>query len=231
MRKSYILAFAAMAVFAYSAITSASAFAVQTIWLADGNFILSSAERVLVDSELVAGTKLLLEDMKAGIETNVECTKVNNEGWIGPDSLDEVTLVEFPETITNNCTANAKCGKLLAVAAVNLPWTTELLLVGGVALDDILKGSGVVGKPGYLVECEPMAGLKVDDTCTSETSSADIDNNATEGDVVALFNEAIAETEAATCSAAAPTEHTGLVVGEVLILAATAGLTIAWSEG
>jgi hypothetical protein len=215
MRKIYLLGTALVAVFAFSAVAASGAFALESVFLVNG---VKVAKETSVDSELVAGTELLLEDMKVPIlgAVDISCTSVDNEGAVGDENNAKFDLITNVEFLT--CASLTSGATLVSVVAANLPWLTELLLVEGKFLDDILPISGV---PGYRIVVKTILGNETDE-CGSSTSSVDLDNTA-ENDIVALF----LETETANCTVGG--EKAGLITGEVLILTLS-GEPIAVSE-
>ena len=210
MRKLHIVGLTLLGVFALSAYIASSAFALESVFLVGG---VKPTAAVSVDNELVAGTTILFEDMKEGVD--ITCTAVTSEGTVGPNNLDTVTKVTISGCSGSLCSS-------ASVEAVHLPWLTELLLVGGIFLDNVLNsGAGI---PGYIADCTAL-GMLFNDECTSNVASADIDNGV--GDIIALFTGGV-ESEFANCSLGG--NLTGLVVGEVLILTLS-GATLAVSEG
>ena len=210
MRKLHIVGLALFGVFALSMFAASSAFALESVFLVGG---VKPTAGVSVDSTLVAGSTILFEDMKEGVD--ITCTGVTNEGTVGPGNLDTVTAVTITGCSSPVCTS-------AGVTAVHLPWLTELLLVGGIFLDDVLNsGAGV---PSYILDCA-VVGILVNDECTSNVASADIDNGVE--DIIALFTGGV-EAEFANCSRGGVL--TGLVVGEVLTLTLS-GATLSVSEG
>jgi hypothetical protein len=219
MRRLHIVGRALLALLSIGAIAGASsALALTSGWLVDGS--LTESTKVLSE-----GT-VLLEDM--GIPAAFECPG-EGTGSVGPGTEAQITTVTFNlagcklDPGTNGCTA------IDNVAAVNLPWLTELTLGKNAAgeevfLDLILNGGK--GTPGYLVECVTALGL-INDVCTNELGSADIDNT-TEGDVLALLPEnVVATSEQGNCSIGG--NEKALLVGTTLVYSPE-GLTIAVSE-
>ena len=207
MKKLHIIGLALVAVFAFAAISVATASAETTLlaeWLAGGTQV----------SENTAATnegELLLEDMGTG--TDVSCSG-KFVGTIGLSGVDSITLVEDLEGKDNslNCVITAKgaCeeanGSLITVVPVNLPWATLLyLMADGTFLDEI--SSSGAGAPGYLVECKAL-GIKVDDTCSGATQT--VETNVT-GAVEGAFSENETTTPPGNCTIGGSKQ--GLVVG------------------
>ncbi len=183
-----------------------SAFAEETVWLEGG---VVPAEALSVDSESIGA--LTLKDTATGVILSCEGL---NEGTVGPgakDSITKITSLGGANLVPCTFVAKGPCESSSppSAEAVNLPWLTELLLVGGKNLDDIV---GTGGNAGWAAHCL-VVGLNITDTCTKAETSADIDNT-TEGDVVALFSAAIGGLANCTQGGA----ETGEVTGEVLIL-------------
>ena len=127
----------------------------------------------------VAGGKLKLEDMKA--ETQIECTG-EGEGTVGSGNKDVINSIT-----ATGCTfiKRGACSETPAptAAAVHLPWSTELQLVGTATWDSI-KSSGA-GTPGWEVKCTVGGILKVVDTCEGEAKTKM--KNLANGTVEAAF--------------------------------------------
>jgi hypothetical protein len=204
--------------------------AVAAEWLCNGQQIMGTGNnRCKVVSE--NATLLRLEDMTAGAAVQCGAKDVTEEGWVGPLADDETIAVKF-----TNCEAAAKaenlegrevanlCKKVLAVAAVNLPWKTNIEEKRW----DLISAGGLK-EPGYLVECETVLG-DIDDTCTvsSETNTplVELENLAAEMTEPALVDENYSKIllnskEATTCTVGGA--ESGLVVGVILLAALTAG--------
>jgi hypothetical protein len=199
MRKIHIVGLALAAVFAFSAFSAAAAFAASE-WLVDGAAVPSTA-KVHVEQ---SGT-LELWDMKAKVK--LLCTGTGlGLVWEKLDTVEEAKA--------NTCTVEeGSCGSPNAVAK-NLPWNTEIVLVGS-AFRDTLRSSGA-GSPGWDVTCFGF----VEDTCLSETGSTLL---TVEGEnVLANFDE---ESGEANCTVGGAG---GLVKG-VLTTKALEGLTLSVS--
>jgi hypothetical protein len=216
MRKIYLLGTALVAVFAFNAVAASGAFALESVFLVNG---VKVAKETSIDSELVAGTELLMEDMKVPIlgAVDLSCTAMDEEGTVGDENNAKFGLITDTEFLT--CASLTSGATLVSIAAVNLPWLTELLLVEGKFLDDILASPG---RPGYKIVVKTLLGNETDE-CGSSTKSADIDNTA-ENDIVVLF----LEIETSECSIGGVAA--GLNTGEVLTLTLS-GEPIAVSEG
>jgi len=233
MRKFYLLGLSLFAMLAFGAFAASQALA-ETVWLVGGA---RPTEEVLVLSE----GELLLEDTVLGLKVDVDCSGLN-EGIVGGHielgvlqlgaQWDEVTRItdlngnEPP--ILCEYLERGPCEASTLTADVDpfgLPWLTELLLPSptGANLDDIFGANGL-GAGWIVLDCLVL-GIANEDKCTAEGHSADIDNNATAGDVVALFNDEI--TGLALCTAT--NAETGVVEGEILIFTES-GSSLAVSE-
>jgi hypothetical protein len=225
MSKVKVLVFALFALFAFSSFAASEALALETVWLDGG---VKPTEWLLVDSE----GELLLEDQAPTIggKVDVLCSGLN-EGWIGSDASgnnpkwDEVTKITSltgANRIPCTLQVNGGCNSAAFAEPINLPWLTELILVGTAFLDLVLSTNA--NEIGWLVECLDIIGGLHDDTCTIPGTAAkpgetEVDNT-TEKDVKILFAEAL-QAEKAHCTLAAAGSHTGVVEGEVLVLLAS----------
>jgi len=207
MRKIHVFAVAALAVFAFG-VVAASASAATLQWL-EGGVAMAAASASETTGEI-----LLRNTNGGGIGLNVEVLCSGTfDGSVGPGIQDQITEVldlnKVQVTLTNllACTdENGNCGSPL-VAAVNLPWLTELELMGTEAAPlflDVLKpgngNTGTAGNPGWEIDCTTIFGL-VEETCTGEVGS-DLENMPGENDVLGTFSEAeiVAEGAQALCS-------------------------------
>jgi len=191
MRKIQIIGLALVAIFAFSAIAAASAFAAPE-WLFNGATFTGKLP------VLSLGT-LLLEDMKGGLfleAASVLCTGLDAGSVTAPAS-DEVT-----EITEIKCTNESGCPNPTATP-INLPWTTALSL----ATDTIDTAKTTVGSKeiGWTVACTGIA-----DECSNASGITLMENNS-EG-VTAFFNEGV--TEPAKCTRGGASQ--GLVEGEIL---------------
>jgi hypothetical protein len=209
---------------------AATAFAAgngNTVWLCNGQFLV--LERCLVDSENLEVQKLYDLVAMSGVECTAEA--VQDEGWVGPGSEDEVTTVIFLEA-TTLCKPTAKglntkeeevtnaCKKVEAVLALNTPWAT-LVYLEGTAVWDLLSAIGSK-QPGYLIKCEIAGGTKQNDECLINASHTplvevlSLEGNATELPLVSALFPAVPleNAELATCSVGGA--ESGLVLGEDL---------------
>jgi hypothetical protein len=222
MRKFQLLGLAVFALLAFSVIAAtSSAFALESVWLVGGH---RAEVKTLVLSETIGinGDNtgvILLEDSKVPLAGKVDilCSGID-EGWVGPGSLDEVTLITSlsgSETTEKwiACTRSEGCEADPTppeARAVGLPWVTELLLEGTIFLDDIVGKAGE--EAGWEVRKCLVFGTETSDKCVSNASSADIDNT-TEGDVIALFSPTFTTNALCTVGGAG----SGIVEGEILI--------------
>jgi hypothetical protein len=199
MTRTKLVGLTVFALFAICAVMSASASALQ--WLLDGKPI----EKVVhVNS---SGT-LLLADLAAPKGGTYIICKGTGEGTIGPLAHDEITEIkatecEFQPERNGECVSS----KPVTARAVNLPWLTLLVTVGGETRDDILPTKA--GKnPGWAVECTVLEIFRVEDECTTATGSPLVSNVA--GGVTTAFSEK----ETASCTLGTATS--GMVIGAPL---------------
>lgn len=234
MRKLCTLATALFAVLALAAAAGASMASaeVTSTWLV-GGALPTKAESVMSENTAV----MVFEDM--GVPASVECAigAVTDEGTVGgpagKETEDEVTKVSFTQASCKK-TATAKnlkeeskangCEKLESIKPINLPWLTEMMLVGSVFLDLIIAGGGLA-PPGYEIICKTLLG-SITDKCTTEVGSVNVTN--TTGGVLAEFPAAPAEAEFANCTVGGLLQ--GLVSGTQLIAPLAGGAAITVSE-
>jgi hypothetical protein len=156
MRKLRVIGLAAVAVFVFAAISSASASAEVALWLANGNDI-----GVLTNSQ--ATGELLLENVIPLIGTiDVLCSGIF-DGSVGANGEDEVTKVlnlagveEKPLKCAVHATTNASLcanNEEAKVEPIHLPWVSQLNLVEPASIKDQLGVAGAGKEPGYTVEC------------------------------------------------------------------------------
>jgi hypothetical protein len=191
MKKAHVLGLAMFAVLAFSVTAVASASAATILWLASGVAI-GTAEPVTSTGEIE------LRNLKdaLGQEIAVLCSGVF-DGTVGPGAEDLITTVlnlgtggteiSLAKKITT-CTNLMGCTKP-ELTPENLPWLTELELmeVGGTVLFLNIITSGGKGEPGYTVHCEVL-NFPVEETCLGSVS-ANLTNDASEGDVLAVFEK------------------------------------------
>jgi hypothetical protein len=169
--KKHILGLALLAVFAFSAVLSASASAEITLlaeWLVNGVGVttLTSVETLLVEP-----TEFLLVTLVLGIEAvDIDCSG-RFVGTVGPNGEDEITeLLDLAgvNKISNNLVgtgldclllntiggSGCNVNELVEFWPDNLPWHTNLFLMeSGAFLDHIFGGGTEPTEPGYHVIC------------------------------------------------------------------------------
>ena len=207
-----------------------------TVWLCANKEILNVSERCLTDSESLEA--FVLWDLTADSEVQCVAGSITDEGWVGPDSEDETTEVNFVAS-TTNCKPTSKalnlkeeeatnvCQSVVSpgIVAVDLPWQTLILLKAGIAYEEIGESSGH-GEPGYEVTCKTALG-NVTDKClkTAEGNDLPLDNlvgSATEVplvDVLFPFKPVNSNSERAKCSVGGA--ESGAFEGEILLEALT----------
>jgi len=163
MSRTRLVLVALSAVFAFGALTAVSASAVTfllALWLWNGTAV---SVNLNVESE----GELLLEDTKGGLfgeATDVLCSGIL-DGWVGPESLDEISEILELATLTLIstvvlvepglvCTNVSGCPEPL-VWAEELPWQTEVELVedAGVFFAILLLPHPGAELLGWEVEC------------------------------------------------------------------------------
>jgi hypothetical protein len=242
MKKFHIIGIALVAVFAFSAIASSTAFAIEPecsnlnganrkpkyateaaclamepeepsgtwyltepLWLINGQDI-PTGQSWNANQTLAAGTLLLLEDMKEGVDVLCEGTGLI---WLLPEGKDLRALFACSKSVTDTGTCEGP-----SIEELNLSWTTVLeQMTTGVWLDKITKGTG--GEPGWLVECTiPLIG-RINDECVTNNGTVIVTNNETNGTIEWEFPEATeAKAEQTNCSLGGKEE--GLVVGKFI---------------
>ncbi len=133
-------------------------------WLLDENTI-GTAVPVEMEGEL------LLEEMLTGTAVRIEFT---GTGSVGPNSHD---LIESITVKKSFLAIHGACTVLLAVEAVDLPWSSTLVLEepgGKNEYYDKITQDGK-GLPGWLVECTSLIG-KLDEVCVSTSVSPQVHN-------------------------------------------------------
>jgi hypothetical protein len=103
-----------------------------------------------------------LTDEGAGMTFECEGT---SEGFAGPGSLGEVTKWTASKCTELSSKTSCEKGKPVTLAAVHLPWRSELATVEGVTRD-VLSEDGK-GAPGYEFKCTVAGIYKVTDLCTA----------------------------------------------------------------
>lgn len=208
MKKIHVIGLL-LALFAISLTAVASASALEALWLKNGESI-ATAQAVETEGELELGNSKSVVG-----EVAVLCSGAF-AGTAGPNAADEITAVlnlAKEEIVLGGkelvCTNVKNCPSPL-VWPEHLPWLTVLELMGTetspLFLDLFFAGPN--GLPGWTVDCsEPLIGL-VEETCEGETS-ADLENDVAENDVLGSFNRAELEAEGlqATCKG----EKTGFI--------------------
>jgi hypothetical protein len=164
----------------------------------------------------VGSTPVLVDTKTSKLElssggTTVECpgTGMGTVGEKGKDLTESITVG------TCKIVTAGFCETLISVKPVNLPWSTQLVEVGG-ELRDLLSSDGN-GNPGWAVTCKTFLGNKTA-TCTAADGTTKVTNNVPEDVVEAEFE---AKTEKAKCTGGTSSE--GSVLGTVTNLALVAG--------
>jgi hypothetical protein len=190
MKRFRVLGVAVVALVAVSALTVSSASAATFLaaeWLLNGA-VISSA----INTEAPGEIDLINTNGGGfGIKTQILCSGIF-DGTVGPKGADTVTKVlsltgeEITETNTLNCANSEGCEGAL-VNAVNLPWKTELELIGsdtGEPFVDLLINAG------YKVSCTVL-GVKITEECVAAETA--VEQTAVSGGVKGVFSEAFRE--------------------------------------
>lgn len=165
MKKIHALALALVAVFAFGALSVASASALE--WLIDG-----AAVTALTSTEGI-GT-LVLEDSKIGLK--MACNGVL-DGSVGPNGEDEITEILVGGVATSLakpivCTGLGGCGSPAEAAGEGLPWHTQL---AGTSEDTISSAT-------YWSMCNVL-GFLTEEECTVTNGKWTIKNGASDVEV------------------------------------------------
>jgi hypothetical protein len=184
MRKIHLLGLALVAVFAFGAMTAASAFAeVGMEWLLHEEAV--TAETAV--GAIMTEGLLELTDLKVPIfgSATVDCEGLG-EGTIGPNGKDLITsIVDKEGKNPLKCTGVKTCEGATEVVPLDLPWETQIILNGTEPRDELLQAGK--GEPGYeVVNCKTSLGTQKDD-CSGPTSQK-LENMPTESDVLSIFD-------------------------------------------
>jgi hypothetical protein len=240
MKKLMLGVFVVMAtgVFAPSALATGNG---NTVWLCNGKQIFGSGNsRCLVDSENEG--VFVLEDMLVPAKEECNAGSILEEGWVGPGSEDEITIVEFMSPTTEcKAPANAEllggtedtngCENIEEVKIENLPWKTLLFLSGNAFF--VLLGPGTGGEPAYKIKCK-IAGVSKSDLCelltgvTLTLPAENLGGNATELPLVTTeFLRVPKEAaEEAKCTTETGSTQDGLAFGRILLEALEGGTQV-----
>jgi hypothetical protein len=195
-------------------------------WLSSGVAIAAEEPSLLVGEFELVNLKTAI-----GTEANVLCS-FDFSGAVGPGGEDHIiealTLTGVIVTLTKllTCVNGGGCTNP-QVSPENLPWLTELELMGTEAeplfLDRFLTSGA--GNPAWSIKCE-VVGLPFEETCTGETSM-DVINDAGENDVLGVFSAEM------TFFCGGQTMPTALILNgaadEEMLLTLTSGLALAVS--
>lgn len=177
MKKLYAVSLALVAVFALSALTASSAFAVTLLaeWLLNGG-VIATPDLVEIPGEL---TLINLNAAGLGIKAELLCSGIL-VGTVGPSSADLITellnlagekIGEGLGTLELVCTNTANCTNP-KVWAEGLPWETEAELLeqtaGTFFADYLLNGQ-------YLAECTVL-GVSAEELCTVPVTATELLN-------------------------------------------------------
>jgi hypothetical protein len=175
MKKTHLVGFALLAIFAFSSFIVASASAEEVPqWLVNGEPI-RLGESMDVNILPVEGEEnILLEDMNAPGTPDILCEMSNALAWLLPNGEDLQETGECIKTVDDKGTCEAAAS--ITVKLVNLPWTTQLKETeAGVFEDGVTAGTG--GNPGWEVKCRILF-INVTDICTSTSEKGTVTNLA-----------------------------------------------------
>jgi hypothetical protein len=231
MKKFHLLGVVLVAVFAFAALTAASASAVTFLlaeWLVGG---------LPITAELnVEGTgEVELEEMILGLKIVALCSGIV-DGTIGPNGLgmasELLSLAGVAISLTPlsgtalECTNDGNCPEPL-VWAVHLPWESllELMEEGTEVFFVSLGFSSGAGDPGYYIEC---MGTGTSDECRVVEGAGKATNEGSnvDGEASEAFTE-LAGLKLGNCSTAG--NETALITG-LGTLSLVGGGTLSVSE-
>jgi hypothetical protein len=187
MRKIHVLSVALVATLAFGAMNAAFASAATLQWLAGGVKITEP-----LASETVGELEFVDTSTIIGTEVGLLCSGIF-DGTVGPGTEDMLAellnlskeKIELGVRLITCTVTKGTCGTA-TVAFENLPWLTELELMGTEAeplfLDKILTGGK--GEPGFLLHC--TSPLSFEEACLGAASS-DLENDPLESDVLGGF--------------------------------------------
>jgi hypothetical protein len=190
MQRIRIIGLALVAVFALSAVVSASASAAAKLRWSLGTTEVTKSMPVSSPA-----SEIKLTDEEKGV--TVKC-KGTSKGTVTTEGKDETT-----EAVAKECSASV-CSSV-TVTAEGLPWKTKLVEVGGKEEDEI---TGASGKVGWKTVCKTIIGTTEEDVCTRTVAHTELANVAK--GVAASF----IKSEKATCSGG---KETGVVEGTATI--------------
>jgi hypothetical protein len=231
MKKRHLIGVALVAVFAFAALTAASASAV-TFLLAE---LLVGGLPVTAELNVEGTGETELEETILGLKVVVLCSGIF-DGTITTDGRGKVSeLLSLTGTAISlsplsgtalACTGDSNCGATAEVWAINLPWNSvvELMEEGTEVFFAGLGLSSGAGDPGYEILCANGTS----DTCTVKEGVGDATNegNNVDGTASEAFTE-LAGLKLGNCVTAG--SETALATG-LGTLSLTGGGTLAVSE-
>jgi hypothetical protein len=143
--------------------------------------------------EWLVGAAPIMEGINVGIvsegtlmfddETDAslfECALLD-KGTVASGGKGSITSITSPtEVVAAPCkllnAGTHKCEEPTHVTALNLPWTTRLIEVGGVGRN---RFTVTGGEPGWELDCLVFGGIKLVDTCTAKEPNVGLKNLAT----------------------------------------------------
>jgi hypothetical protein len=234
MRKIQVVGLVLVAMFAFSSLMAASAFAEPTLlaeWLVN-------AKEIPAGTKVASNTEGELEFLNTKNDGGFLCSGLF-EGTVGPSGEDEVTMVwnlESPQKLIEELDETGATGGIVCVSTgeicengseiwpVNLPFKTLLVLdESGLFLDYALpNANGLL--PAYFLLCL-FLGASITELCEAATNTfGEVNNAATDVELLGALSPL------ATCNKEA---LTGLIennTGNVALIATTTAETLAVSE-
>lgn len=228
MRRPCLLWLSLVGVLTFGAIaTTSSALALEGVWLVNG--AKPTAGVAVLGEGLEGSLGELFENTKKGVA--ILCL-MSFQGFVGlhleENETDvvgaiwgEITQITNPSKTSNTITCSfeenkhgpCEASSNPTVKAENLPWLTEMQLVGGVVRDVIRNG--LAAEVGWDITCR-VFGVSFLESCSAHANWAEIDNNAG-GYVEALFN-APPNGVLADCTGPFEKElEVGLMEGDILV--------------
>lgn len=177
------------------------------------------AEVAGTDAVRTHGSLLLIDTKTTLGVAEVECWG-ESIGMIGPGKVGRVTEVKVE---TKNCHNRQNCTTIVSVAAVHLPWSTEIFQTENKPEEKLVNGNGA--EPGWAVTCKVIVNFT--DEClqvAGKEETLTLQNESTAGVLLvrATFNNGPRKAHCTQSGA-----ETGEVIGkQALLLKSGAGLRV-----
>jgi hypothetical protein len=236
MKRFHLLGVTLLALFAFGALTAASAFAQPTFLLAEWSI---GGTNVTVELRVEAAGELTLKD--SGFKASVLCSAIL-DGWLGPNSLDYVSeVLTLGNGLTSNplgsvallCATVETCGATPAPEAwaVNIPWETELELMeqdGEIFFADFVTSPSAAKTVGWSVQCT-ILGVSEEDECTAASAVSELRPGLGPKESFSPAFTILAGAKLANCTLGG--KERGEITGELTITAVEGGEVAATSTG